>query len=362
MTCSARWPSSVLVVVAKTPGHCVSSRRPGCHAEARQGPVEEHRVRRHLRRQHDRAPLAERHVDAAHRAVDVGEHDVAALVLERAGPTRRASRATAAPSRARRATGSSARCRARPRPPRDPERVGEHRARRPVEVALGHPPEQHDVAAGRDVPDEPLLHDPRQVAPRPDEHRRPRRRVAPLEMRCAVTEPAEQQRARQRLALARAAVRRQVVDDLRHHARSPGWWYSVMYASSTSPSDTSSWSSSIRASHGSLALTARTACARRLVGVAALPLRADRRRRAVPLAGEADPVVAVADALVERRVDAAGEEVVVDEPVALGEAEPRLEVGRRRVVLHLRAGAVVARTRPRTRATSAAGRRRAPRP
>ena len=29
MTCRARWPSSVLVVVAKTPGHCVSSRSPG---------------------------------------------------------------------------------------------------------------------------------------------------------------------------------------------------------------------------------------------------------------------------------------------------------------------------------------------
>ena len=61
---------------------------------------------------------------------------------------------------------------------------------------------------------------------------------------------------------------------------------------------------------------------------AATSLGVDRRREAVPFAGERDPVVAVARRLVERRVVAAGEQVVADQPVALGQAEPRLELGR----------------------------------
>src|SRR5690606_40154480 len=51
---------------------------------------------------------------------------------------------------------------------------------------------------------------------------------------------------------------------------------------------------------------------RRGVGQPALALRSDGRADAVPLAGDGDAVVAVADRLVQRPVDAPGEEVVVD--------------------------------------------------
>ena len=51
------------------------------------------------------------------------------------------------------------------------------------------------------------------------------------------------------------------------------------------------------------------------------------RGEAVPFAGEGDAVVAVADGLVQRRVVPAGEQVVVDQPVALRHAQPGLQVG-----------------------------------
>ena len=62
----------------------------------------------------------------------------------------------------------------------------------------------------------------------------------------------------------------------------------------------------------------------------------------MPLAGEADAVVAVADRLVQRRVDAAGEQVVVDQPVALGDEQPGLE-------LDASTGRTAGRGRPRSR-------------
>ena len=84
---------------------------------------------------------------------------------------------------------------------------------------------------------------------------------------------------------------------------------------------------------------------RRVEGEAGAALRVDRSRGPVPLAGEGQAVVAVVDDLVERRVDAPGEEVVVDDPVALRQAQPGLQVDGRGVVLHLGPGAVVARAR-----------------
>ena len=82
---------------------------------------------------------------------------------------------------------------------------------------------------------------------------------------------------------------------------------------------------------------------RRGIRHALLALGADGGGRAVALTGEADPVVAVADLFLERRVDAAGEEVVVDHPVALRERTPGLEVDGGGVVLVVDAAAVVAR-------------------
>ena len=226
-------------------------------------------------------------------------------------------------------------------PDRQAEPVGEHGARRALEVALGQRTEVEQPAAGAHVVEDPLLHGGGQVAAGREGEYASWLGVALLQVHGAEAEAAQQQRAGEEPALPRAPVVREVVDDLAHRRRA-----GVVVLGGVRVEHQAELDPVVLLVHPGQPVLLRRhragGAGSGVEGEAALALRTDRRGRPVPLAGEAEPVVAVAHDLLQWRVDAAGEEVVVDQPVALGDAEAGLEVDRRRVVLALAPAAVVA--------------------
>ena len=250
-----------------------------------------------------------------------------------------------------------------------PQRVREHGAVGAVVVEHGQHAVQQQPAAGLDEGGEPLLG-------RAAEHRRAgerERRSGRVQVGGVPTWPrrtGRPSRTSGRRAAApgpgcRADPCRGTARDRRPRrggGEAPGGGTRSGSGRARSRAATSSCSSSMSASRCSAPWAARTALTTAGERGAAASLRVDRGREAVPFAGERDPVVAVADRLVQRRVVPAGEQVVADQPVALGHAEPRLELGG---LAGWSAGSGPRRSRrcrPRTPATSAAGRRRARRP
>ena len=230
----------------------------------------------------------------------------------------------------------------------DAQRVGEQPARAVLQVALGRRPEQQQPATGRQVVDQPLLHRGVEVPTAGQRHQRRAAAVGVLQVDRPEPVAGEQQRPPQRPALARHRGAPRGRRRPRSSRAESGWWYSVAKASRTNPSARRRAPRPCRPSHRSLQPHGVHGPGRRGEGQAPLARGADRGRRPVPLAGEADPVVAVADRLVQRRVDAAGEEVVVDHPVALGQEQPGLEVDGRGVVLSCRRRRRSRPSRPRT--------------
>ena len=162
------------------------------------------------------------------------------------------------------------------------------------QVALGQPARSSSDPPPREVVDQPMLHGgvEHHADTERDRARQPASRV--LQVRGAEAEAGQQQRAPQGLALPRSAVGGQVVDDLGHDRAArvavlggervgpePDGHVVVFLVGVGQPA-------AVR--HGRVRDPGGGG-----EGQPALAVRADRRGGAVPLAGEADPVVAVAD-------------------------------------------------------------------